>query len=163
MEKHGKEERSSQKERLCSLTEDTALCTRRRQHFREFRRGCQKAKTRQAVQWRRWWMGRWRERRRRRRTTTWGWRPTWWPRPRRRGWWKTTPRTLSSKVRRKPEPVFYVLFLSGALGVALAFLFLGQGGHLIRQEIISISVGFENVSGRNWTYICYIYDIHESW
>ena len=39
------------------------------------------------------------------------------------------------KGERKTETDFFS-FLSGALGVALAFLVLGQGGHLIRQEII---------------------------
>ena len=35
---------------------------------------------------------------------------------------------------------------AGALGVALAFLFLGQGGHLIRQEIILNQCDIQNVS-----------------
>ena len=36
--------------------------------------------------------------------------------------------------------------MSGALGVALAFLVLGQGGHLIRQEIILNQCDIQNVS-----------------
>ena len=47
----------------------------------------------------------------------------------------------------KGERLRLLSFISaGALGVALAFLFLGQGGHLIRQEIILNQCDIQNVS-----------------
>ena len=54
-----------------------------------------------------------------------------------------------------------LISMSGALGVALAFLFLGQGGHLIRQEIILNQCGVQNVEIllRDIEKIC----IYESW
>ena len=37
--------------------------------------------------------------------------------------------------RNTRNSLLSLISMSGALGVALAFLFLGQGGHLIRQDI----------------------------